>query len=48
MAETRASKTTVKDIGDRQTSGLNALIPTCIDYDPRADLRRPMVMMCQG
>jgi hypothetical protein len=24
------------------------LIPTCIDYDPRAHLRRPMVMMRQG
>jgi hypothetical protein len=26
----------------------NALIPTCIDHDPRAHLRRPIVMMCQG
>jgi hypothetical protein len=26
----------------------NALIPTCIDHDPRAHLRRPMVMMRQG
>jgi|GEM_PF-2543046 len=24
------------------------LIPTCIDHDPRAHLRRPMVMMCHG
>jgi mRNA-degrading endonuclease HigB of HigAB toxin-antitoxin module len=24
------------------------LIPTCIDHDPRAHLRRPMVMMRQG
>ncbi len=23
-------------------------IPTCTDHDPRAHLRRPMVMMCQG
>ena len=25
-----------------------ALIPTCMDHDPRAQLRRPMVMMRQG
>ena len=24
------------------------LIPSCIDHDPHAHLRRPMVMMCQG
>lgn len=24
------------------------IIPTCIDHDPCAHLRRPMVMMCQG
>ena len=24
------------------------LIPTCTDQNPRAHLRRPMVMMCQG
>jgi hypothetical protein len=24
------------------------LIPTCIDYDRRAHVRRPIVMMCQG
>lgn len=24
------------------------LIPTCMDHDPRAQLRRPMVMMRQG
>jgi len=24
------------------------VIPTCIDHDPRAHLRRPMVMMCHG
>ena len=30
--------------GDRRSQ----LIPTCIDYDAPAHLRRPMVMMCQG
>ena len=34
-------------------NGLDALTPeriitTCIDHDPCAHLRRPMVMMCQG
>jgi DNA-binding transcriptional LysR family regulator len=24
------------------------LIPTCIDHNPLAHLRRPMVMMCHG
>ena len=27
---------------------LERLIPACIDHDPRAHLRRPMVMMCHG
>ena len=32
------------DLSDRY----EALIPTCIDHDPRVHLRRPMVMMRQG
>jgi hypothetical protein len=26
----------------------DGLIPTCMDHDPRAQLRRPMVMIRQG
>lgn len=29
-------------------SPLSQLIPTCIDHDPRAHLRRPIVMMRHG
>ena len=31
-----------------QAAAAGSLIPTCIDHDPCAHLRRPMVMMCQG
>jgi hypothetical protein len=39
------AKTTV---GSRQDGEDPYLIPTCIDHDPQAHWRRPMVMMRQG
>ena len=33
--------------GPAQAFG-DTFIPTCMDHDPRAQLRRPMVMMRQG
>ena len=31
-----------------RTEGTDALIPTCIDHDPRAHVRRPMDMIRHG
>ena len=39
--------TRVSYTSERLATGIG-LIPSCIDHDPRAHLRRPMVMMRQG
>ncbi|WP_414714301.1 transposase family protein [Sphingobium sp.] len=38
----------VKLMADVRRFRCNAVIPPCIDHDPRAHLRRPIVMMRQG